>query len=201
LGRLMPIFEPVEGATPIDDISELIPTHITTKAQLDEWEANNISSAVRKYLIKKKTKVITIEWIKQVHMDMFDETWKWAGKFRTRNINIGVDWHMVQEEVKKLIDDIDFWEENGKGLNLLEQSVRIHHRLVRIHPFLNGNGRHARLIADIFLFSHDHKLPIWPDEKLINSTDLRVTYIRALKDADKGNYSPLEKFTIKLIEA
>ena len=196
----MPLFETIEGATPIDDISELIPTHITTKAQLDEWEVNNISNAVRKYLTKKRKYSITVEWIKQVHKDMFEESWEWAGKFRTRNINMGVDWHQVQEEVKKLADDIDFWGKNKGGPDILEQSIRMHHRLAKIHPFLNGNGRHARLAADIFLFSHGSKLPVWPDEKLLRSTDLRERYISALKEADSGNYLPLKKFTIELID-
>jgi len=196
----MPIFEPIEGNTPIDDISGLIPTHITTKAELDEWEAANILKAVRKYLISGKKSVITVEGLKKVHKDMFDDTWEWAGKFRVKSTNVGVDPHHIREEIKKLVDDIDFWKKDKDGINLFEQSVRIHHRLVYIHPFENGNGRHARLVADIFLSSHGKKLPSWPDAQLIKKTDIRARYIKALKEADKGDYKPLEDLTRSLMK-
>jgi len=195
----MPIFEPIEGATPIDDISGLIPTHITTKAELDEWEAANILKAVRKYLVPGKKRGITVEWLKKVHKDMFNDTWKWAGKFRTKSTNVGVEPHRIQEETKKLVDDIKFWEK-GNTFDPLETSVRVHHRIVHIHPFENGNGRHARLVADIFLFSQGQKLPAWPGEDLIKKTDVRTRYIRALKEADSGNYKPLEDFTKSLMK-
>ena len=126
---------------------------------------------------------------------MFCQTWKWAGKFRQSNYNIGVDWHNIQEELKKLVDDVDFWQNQEKGLDVFAQSVRLHHRLVLIHPFVNGNGRHARLVSDIFLFSRNHKMPIWPSKELLEETDIRQKYIDALKVADKGDYGPLEKFT------
>jgi len=195
----MPISKPTEGATPIDDVSGLIPTHITTKAELDEWEAANILKAVRKYLSKKDKPKISIEWLKKVHKDMFDETWAWAGKFRTENTNVGVDFRHIQEEVKKLVDDIDFWQKDVGGFGIFEQSVRIHHRLVFIHPFANGNGRHARLVADKFLFSHGERLPSWPDAELIKKTDIRTKYIEALQSADRGDYKQLEEFTRGLI--
>jgi Fic-DOC domain mobile mystery protein B len=194
----MPLFGPVEGATPIEDASDLIPTHISTRAELNEWEAANILKAARRYLSGKKLPVITVEWLKKVHQAMFDETWGWAGVLRKKSINLGVDWHRIQDELKRLADDIKYWTENNK-LNILERSVRIHHRLVKIHPFVNGNGRHARLVADIFLSSHKEKLPEWPKAGLIEKTDVRKRYIQALQAADKGNYEPLERFTRKLI--
>jgi Fic-DOC domain mobile mystery protein B len=195
----MTLFDQVEGATPINDVSGLIPDHIENKEQLNEWEANNISKAVSKYLASRKAHKITIGWIKGVHKDMFDDTWKWAGHFRTYNTNIGSDFHHIQEEVKKLADDIEYWANGNSGLSILEQSVRIHHRLVNIHPFQDGNGRHARLVADIFLFSHGQKLPDWPNDALIKKTDIRERYIASLKDADSGNFKPLIDLTAGLI--
>ncbi|OGB90660.1 hypothetical protein A2625_04460 [candidate division WOR-1 bacterium RIFCSPHIGHO2_01_FULL_53_15] len=194
----MPLFEPVDGATPIEDASDLIPTHISTRAELNEWEAANILKAARRYLAGKKPPVITVEWLKKVHRAMFDETWRWAGGLRKRNINLGADWHNIQDELKRLADDIKYWDEKN-NLNLLERSVRIHHRLVMTHPFIDGNGRHARLIADIFLAAHNEKLPEWPEAGLIERTDVRKRYIQALQSADKRDYIPLEKFTRKLI--
>ena len=189
----MPLIENVPGATPVDDISGLIPTHITTRSELNEWEAANILKAAIKYLTAKKIRMIDIAWLKKVHKDMFDETWSWAGKFRQSNFNLGADWHSIPEQIKMLVDDITHWGKN-KGA-----SVRIHHRLVKIHPFLNGNGRHARLVADIYLFDHNQKLPIWPDQALIEESNIRKQYIYALQAADKGDYKPLEKFTDELL--
>jgi Fic-DOC domain mobile mystery protein B len=195
----MSLFEPVEGATPIEDASDLIPTHITTRAELNEWEAENILKAARRYLSGKKPPVMTVEWFKKIHRAMFDETWRWAGILRKTNINLGADWHQIQDELKRLVDDINYWKRESDKLGLLEQSVRIHHRLVKIHPFVNGNGRHARLVADIFLSAHNEKLPEWPEARLIERTDVREKYILALQAADKGNYGLLEQFTGDLI--
>lgn len=193
----MPLIENIPGATPIDDISGLIPTHITTHAELNEWEAANILKATEKYLARRKKRPITVEWLKQLHRDMFDEAWSWAGKFRQSSLNIGVDWHAIPEQVKMLADDIAYWEKDG---NVFGQSVRIHHRLVKIHPFVNGNGRHARLAADIYLFDRNHELPIWPDKELTRESAARKQYISALQSADKGSYDQLEKFTLELIK-
>jgi len=180
------------------DISGLIPTHITTKEQLNEWEAENILAASRKYLGKRVSLNITPEWINKVHYHMFNETYNWAGKTRTTKVNIDdVPPSQINIELKKIIDDIAYWKKTK--MDILEQSARIHHRLVWIHPFKNGNGRHARLVADIFLFNNNHPLPSWPGKNLIEKTDIREKYIKALKKADDGNYAALISFTKKLI--
>jgi len=195
----MSLFDRINNATPIDDASGLLPSHITTKEQLNEWEVNNILKAAIKYLARRTNKPITVDLIKKLHKDMFGETWDWAGQFRKTNINIGIDWHKIPVEVKKLVDDIEYWGKRKDGLDLFEQSVRIHHRLVKIHPFKNGNGRHARLMSDIFLFSRGYKMPIWPSHEIISSTNIRKEYINALNRADKNNYKPLERLTLSLI--
>lgn len=195
----MALFEYIDGATPIDDTSGLIPTHIRTKAELDEWEAANVLKATRKYLMGRNKFRADIEWLKKVHKDMLDDAWEWAGKFRDSNVGIGVDWILIPEQIKNLLEDVKFWDKGESGLTIFEQSIRIHHRLVRTHPFKNGNGRHARLIADIFLKSHDEKLPNWPDFKLIKEKNMRDKYIKALKEADKGKYKLLEEFTMSLL--
>jgi len=195
----MPLFEYIDGATPVDDTSGLIPSHIQTKAELDEWEAANILKATHKYLSGKNKFRADIDWLKKVHKDMLDDTWEWAGKFRDSNVGIGVDWTLIPEHIKNLVDDVKFWDKGKTGLTIFEQSVRIHHRLVRIHPFKNGNGRHARLVADVFLKSQGGKLPNWPNFKLIKEKNMRDKYINALKEADKGNYKMLEEFTKSLL--
>jgi Fic-DOC domain mobile mystery protein B len=191
--------EYIDGTTPIRDSSGLIPNHISNKGELDEWEAANIIKATRKYLTGKNSFRADIEWLKKIHKDMFDETWEWAGKFRDSNVGIGIDWQNIREQAKALIDDVKYWEKEKNDLSILEQSIRLHHRLVKIHPFQNGNGRHARLVADSFLLSHDQKLPTWPNFKLIKENNLRNKYISALQAADSGNYKLLEKFTKDLL--
>ncbi|MEK7375663.1 MAG: mobile mystery protein B, partial [Candidatus Margulisiibacteriota bacterium] len=158
------------------------------------------AEAVKKYLAGRRKILFDITWLKRLHKEMFNETWKWAGIFRQRNFNIGADWPVVPEHLKTLIDDIAYWKKEPVNLSIFEQSIRIHHRIVKIHPFINGNGRHARLASDIFLYSNDHKLPTWPDNDLIEKSDIRVKYIEALKEADKGYYKPLEEFTADLID-
>lgn len=195
----MNILNGPEGSTPISDLSGLIPTHLRTKQDLDTWEAENIADANLKYLSKSTALRISIEWFKRLHRDMFGVTWKWAGEFRKEDLNIGVVWHFIPVELKKLSDDINYWSIN-KGLTAFEQSIRMHHRLVLIHPFKNGNGRHARLASDIFLFNHHEKYPEWPDKNLVETTGIRKQYIYCLKEADSGNYAPLENFTYKLIK-
>ncbi len=193
----MESFKTIEGATPIEDISELIPTHILNRDELNEWEANNILKAARKFLTKSIEFNFSLESIKDIHREMFDMTWQWAGKIRTKNYNIGVDWHNIQDELKKLVDDLNYWQKE-KTFDLLQQSIRLHHKLVQIHAFVNGNGRHARLVSDIFLFSYNQKMPTWLNKNLIEETDIRKEYINDLKAADKGDYSFLEKFMQKL---
>ncbi|KAF0133434.1 MAG: mobile mystery protein B [Candidatus Saganbacteria bacterium] len=194
----MEYFKTIDDATPIEDISSLIPTHILNRDELNEWEANNILKATKKFLTKSTKFDFSIESIKEIHKEMFDKTWQWAGKFRTKNYNIGVNWHNIQEELKKLFGDLNYWQKK-KTFDLFQQSIRLHHKLVQIHPFVNGNGRHARLAADIFLFSHGQKIPIWPNKSLIEETDIRKKYINALKSADTGDYSLLEQLMQKLL--
>jgi len=194
----MGFFKNIEDNTAISDPAGLIPVHITTQEQLNEWEALNILNASKKYLTKRISVDISAAWLKKVHKEMFCETWKWAGEFRKKDLNIGISWHQIPEQIKLLVDDLKYWKEQKDGLSIIQQSVRFHHRLVKIHPFVNGNGRHARLTADIFLFSRNEKLPVWPDEKLIENSEIRKQYISALKIADSGDYSKLEKFIKRL---
>lgn len=169
----MSFLEDVPGATPIEDISDLMPSHITTRSDLNEWEAANILKAVKIYLTEKRKYDIDVAWLKKLHKEMFDETWKWAGEFRQRNMSLGIEWHNINEEIKKLVDDLAYWEKGPTDLSIFHQSVRFHHRLVKIHSFVNGNGRHARLASDIFLFNHDCKLPNWPSKALLEASDIR----------------------------
>lgn len=187
------------GQTPIseEEIDELLVKTISTKAELDEFEQKNIEIAVE-WTIKQRhpiDKILSIDFIKEVHRRMFDQVWGWAGKFRSTNKNIGVDKHQIYIEISKLIDDVKFWI-NNKTYSEDEITIRYKHRLVKIHPFPNGNGRHSRLCADI-LVSHIFNKPIFSWGSHYNLTepgDTRKKYIDAIFLADEGNIKPLLKF-------
>ena len=139
------------GATPLDadELASLIPGHITTQGELNEWEQLNIVQGDT-WARKQRKEILDEGFLRRLHQQMFGETWRWAGSFRKSDKNIGVDWLQIGVELKKLLDDVRFQVANG-SLPLDEIAVRFHHRLVAIHPFPNGNGRHARLIADLLV--------------------------------------------------
>jgi Fic-DOC domain mobile mystery protein B len=185
-----------EGATPLDqnEIAGLILTHITTRAELDRWEQDNINQALA-WLARRKPKDILSEaFMKTLHKKMFGSMWKWAGKFRLSDKNIGVPWFRISIDLKALCDDVDYWIAN-KTFSEDEIAARFHHRLVAIHLFPNGNGRHARLMADILLEHVLKKSPFtWGGADLAKSGDDRKRYIASLVAADHGDYELLLKF-------
>ena len=179
-----------EGATPLDDISELKPAYITTIAELYNAEFININEASKKYFLKPARKrPLTLDLLYRVHKDMFSKVWKWAGRKRKTNKNIGVDKHHIDTELKKLIDDSQYWQENKT--DIMEISARLHHRLVKIHPFENGNGRWARLVVNLFLQNQGLRMVNWPEKELFVNSVFRKKYIDALKEADLQKYDEL----------
>ena len=126
---------------------------------------------------------------------MFNRTWKWAGKFRHSGKNIGIDWPMIPEELQKLCADVRYQLEH-KSFPDDEIAVRMHHRLVSIHPFPNGNGRHARLISDMYLHAHGEPLPIWPSGDIAREGGMRDDYLAALRAGDKNDFVPLIRLQI-----
>jgi Fic-DOC domain mobile mystery protein B len=179
-----------EGATPIDsdDLDGLIPRFITTRQELNDAEFKNIQEADTKYYSQKRL-ALTLSFIYKVHEDMFKRVWKWAGKKRITNKNIGTDKTQIDSDLKNLIDDIKF--RLDKKHDPQELAVQLHHRLVKIHPFNNGNGRWARFITDLFLLQHLGSYISWPEDTLYVSTTLRAEYIQALQRADQGDYTKL----------
>lgn len=193
----MTILRDIFGTTPIDpnEMDDLIPTHITTQAELNEWEQTNITDA-QLWLNNRQFKldeVLSQVFIKKLHQKMFDNTWRWAGKFRKTNKNIGVDWYAIPVQLKQLFEDVAF-QVLHNAYSLDEVAARFHHRLVFVHPFVNGNGRLSRLMTDSFLLSNKQKIFSWGMTNLTNENSLRKQYITALKTADKQDYSLLIDF-------
>lgn len=185
------------GATPIDDdeLTDLIPQHITLQKELNEWEQANINKAAAKYYGKnfKSENILNFSFILDVHKNMFDETWRWAGKSRKTMKNIGVEVSQIFEQTKNLCEDVKYWIKNNT-YPVEEIGVRFHHRLVKIHLFPNGNGRHARLITDLLMKSLNKPMFTWGNKDLYNEGTVRKDYINALKEADNNNYKPLIEF-------
>ena len=188
----------INGQTPISEEEKegLLIKTISTRDELDEFEQQNIESAIE-WTLKQNfsvDKILTIDFILEVHKRMFNKIWEWAGTFRKTNKNIGVDKFQISQDLKILLDDCKYWIENDTFLND-EIAIRFKHRLVKIHPFPNGNGRHSRLCADIFI-SHVFKKKVfsWSGSNLIKPGDSRKKYIEAIYKADKGNIKPLINF-------
>lgn len=190
--------EYIKGQTPIDEEEkdELKIKTISTRGELDEFEQANIEKAIEWSLKANLTleKILTIEFIKDVHRRMFNEVWGWAGNFRKTDKNIGVDKFIIPQELRKLIDDCKYWIEN-KTYTDDEIAIRFKHRLVKIHPFPNGNGRHSRIYADI-LISKGLKKNIfsWGGNKLTDKSETRDKYLEAIYKADSENIHPLTEF-------
>jgi len=188
-----------EGATPLDpdEAEGLLPKHITTRDQLNQWEQANILEA-EKWISGRNfhiENIITMEFIKNLHRRMFGKTWSWAGSFRKSNKNIGVEWYVITSDLSILMDDVLYQAKNSV-YPAGELAVRFHHRLVSIHLFPNGNGRHARLMADILLLSQGESRFPWG--KTPTSGDIspvRKQYILALRAADRMDYLPLMNFS------
>ena len=182
------------GATPIDpdEAEGLVPEHVTTRGELDELEEANIQEGLE-WALRTSREVLSEEFLYELHRRMFDAVWTWAGKVRLTDKNIGVDKNTVRTEVRKLIEDARYWRGNMM-YEPDELAVRFHHRLVSIHPFPNGNGRHARLMADLLVEGLGGNAFSWGGAGLTNTSELRTAYIGALRTADNGNVGPLLKF-------
>ena len=184
------------GQTPLDpdEAAGLLPAHVTTQGQLDEWEAENIYQALRWLNRQKKLDVLSEHFCRELHRRMFCDTWRWAGTFRHSGKNIGCDWTQIGMQLRQLLDNVAFWIEH-QIFPVEEVAIQFHHRLVLIHPFPNGNGRHARLMADVLLRQLDLPAFSWGgNAQLVADNELRRRYITALRAADAGNYGPLAAF-------
>ena len=185
----------IADATPLDDISglKLDTSKPYTVEEIYFYEAKNITQATLKYLSlvpDRKLAPFNLEWFLALHQDMFGDVWEWAGKLRQVELSIGVKAYLISTEIKKLVDDLAFWEQN-KSFDVIEIASRLHHRAVQIHPFLNGNGRWSRMLANIYLKQNGLQPTRWNENLLSKENLQRDDYIKALKKADDGDYRDL----------
>ena len=184
------------GASLGGDTSGLIRLELTTREARNAAEAEAIDKATTKYVFRSRGKQqgsgwLTDEFTRKVHSDMFGSIWEWAGRYRKHNTIPGVEWPRIPEEVRKLCGDFALWDTSA-SMTVLEIAACLQHRLVWIHPFTDGNGRHARLITDIFFHSRKHPLPKWPQiDRLPQGDAIRARYVDAMKKADQGDFGEL----------
>lgn len=189
------------GQTPLDEDEkdDLKIRSITTQGELDEFEQLNIEKAVEWTINSnlKAKKVLTEKFIKDLHKRMYGDVWKWAGKFRKSDKNLGIPWLQIGIELRYLLDDTEYWIEN-ETYPPDEIAIRFKHRLVSIHCFPNGNGRHSRMMADIIIESiFGKEIFCWHQSNMVKADETRKKYIDSLKQPDKGNIGPLIEFARK----
>jgi Fic-DOC domain mobile mystery protein B len=189
------ILEPDDAATPLtpEEMRDLIPAHIAYRSELNEAEQENIARAQEWALGPRWRDLLSEKFAKALHRRMLGDVWRWAGRFRTSQRNMGIDYWLIPTELRKLLDDTKAWIE-FKTYPADEIAVRFHHRLVLIHPFPNGNGRHARFMADLLIMRLGGERFSWGRESLRDPGIARQQYIAALRAADNHDIAPLLAF-------
>lgn len=188
------------GATPLDshEADGLLQLHVVTRQELDELEEANIQLGLewaqrRAILGRRRMDVLTEDFLFELHRRMFGEVWQWAGKVRQTNKNLGFDKFEIRPGIRNLIEDARMWRER-ETFAPDELAVRFHHRLISVHPFSNGNGRHSRLMADLIVQQVGRSPFSWGGSSLTSTPELRSRYISALRDADRGDVEALLRF-------
>jgi len=170
----------------------LIPSYIALRGELNEAEQANILEAEEWAFLRKRS-VLNEQFLNNLHKRMFGNVWRWAGNYRHSNKNIGVDAYRIPQELRQLVDDCTYWIDH-ETYAPDELAARFHHRLVWIHPYPNGNGRHARLATDLLLVSLGRERFSWGSANLVDPGETRQSYIAALREADNHDIQPLIEF-------
>lgn len=191
-----PLFEADDEAnTPLtpEGRQGLIPTYITTRAELNEAEQENIAEADQWAFSRKRRDVVDVDFLMALHRRMLGKVWRWAGAQRNTELNIGVAPHLIAVDLHTLVGDVRYWIEH-QTFAADEIAVRFHHRLVAIHAFPNGNGRHARLAADLLIKQLGGQRFTWGRANLVEAAQTRKDYVAALQAADANDIAPLLTF-------
>ena len=192
------LFDEPDDATPLTpkEQRELIPAHIAYRSELNEAEEENIAHG-QDWALGRRRELLSEKFIKDLHKRMLGDVWRWAGEFRKSERNLGIPFYEIPVAVCQLLDDVKAWIEY-KSYPPDEIAVRFHHRLVQIHPFPNGNGRHARLLADLLMMRLGGERFSWGSANLQAAGDVRRRYIAALQAADNHDVGPPGDETISI---
>jgi len=181
-------------STPLEDEekADLIPSYIATREELNEAEQANIIEASA-WAFSSKRDVLGERFLDGLHKRMFGKVWRWAGTHRTSAKTIGIDAYRIPTEMRQMIDDCRYWLDHDT-YSVDEIATRFHHRLVWVHPYPNGNGRHARLATDLLLVSLGAQSFSWGRHNLVDASETRQRYVAALRAADNHDFGPLMVF-------
>jgi Fic-DOC domain mobile mystery protein B len=196
----MPNWQPIPGETPIDP-SGLKIKGVTNRAELSRVEAPNVLKAIAKYLASKPNARLApfdLPWCERLHGEMLGDVWEWAGRFRDHDLNLGISFGSIRDNLAGLLADLHSWPDFR--MDLVEQASRLHFRAVSIHPFENGNGRWARLLANIWLRLNGHPVIDWPEATIGVESVIRTEYIAAIQLADDANLEPLIEMHRRYVE-
>lgn len=185
-----------DGQTEISDEDRrgLIPTYISTRGEL--WDAEEAAITKATFgLTARATDIADDLYLRRLHRRMFADVWRWAGQYRVRETNLGVAPEAIAGKVRALVGDVDTWLRE-ESFEADELAIRFHHRLVKIHPFVNGNGRHGRIAADLLVVALGERRFSWGAGLQMSTEDLRHTYHQALRrvDADGDDIGDLIAF-------
>lgn len=196
--RLSSLFDEPADATPLapDEREGLRQSWITHRGDLNIAEERNIVAGAawaRRHLARWPAHLLTVAFANDLHRHMLGEVWRWAGRYRTTARNIGIEAARIPAEMPMVFDDVRYWLD-ARTYPVDEIAVRLHYRLVAVHPFPNGNGRHARLMADL-LMARQGQVPLtWGSGNLRDTGSLREAYVTALRAADRHDLAPLIDF-------
>jgi Fic-DOC domain mobile mystery protein B len=185
-----------EGATPLDpdEREGLCYPHVETRQELNTLEQQNILQGLKWLAIQRKYRdYLSEDFVCELHRQLFGKVWRWAGQFRKTEKNIGIDPLNISVQLRLLLDDARYWAEHGT-CHREEVAAHFHHRLVSIHLFPNGNGRHARVMTDVILERVLHQPAVEWGAGLLDDNAHRQRYLAALRAADQRNYAPLMQF-------
>lgn len=185
-----------DANTPLTDVDVqgLIPSWVATRADLNDVEATNVARGYDWIFANRfaTADITDITFVQELHRRMFGDVWKWAGAFRTTDLNIGIRWFEITEAVKQLVDNFALRLEAHDDPDA--ECVDLHHQMVRIHPFINGNGRHGRAIADAAAVALGQPPFSWGSGSIVTAEGTRAAYIAALRRADQGDLGLLNGF-------
>ena len=186
------MFEYPAGATPLDpdDARALLPSHITTREQLNDWEQLNVTKGELWAFGRDRSEILSTDFIQALHKQMFGDTWGWAGTIRSKEIlPIGSPPEKIRSDLANLWQDVTLQLKDG-AWTVEVIAARVHHRLVSIHPFPNGNGRFSRTMTDLLLVLNGKTRFTWGID-LVHDGKARQQYLAALRAADAKDYGPL----------
>jgi len=175
-----------------EETEGLIPSYIALRRELNEAEQANILEA-QEWAFSRNRDVLDEKFLNNLHKQMYGNVWRWSGRYRSTGKNIGIDVYLIPMELRQLLDDCRFWTMNST-YEPEEIATRFHHRLVAIHCYPNGNGRHARFAADLLLISMGLERFSWGGKNLVDVGETRKRYIAALQAADRHDIGPLLEF-------